>query len=233
MQKTYIVIVTLLFINFIFGQNINNKSELCVINMLGAKVYEKPTFESKTLTALSIGECIIVEKSLDTYDKLNIGNRFSLSGNWIKPEKIKGFIFSADLTSKKVKIVKSKQGQIFIDLLGELTNKKEDEKLIKTENGEFPKYFEYRYYENGTYSYTAWDGCFNYATEYQNLNLNEVYHQMVSDHGGIMYGKDFWVPIFQEKIGDVIKFEGEGATQDLKIEIKENGIIVVSSYDCT
>jgi hypothetical protein len=27
--------------------------------MLGAKVYEKPTFESKTLTALSIGECII------------------------------------------------------------------------------------------------------------------------------------------------------------------------------
>jgi len=30
-----------------------------------------------------------------------------------------------------------------------------------------------------------------------------------------------------------IKFEGEGATEDLKIELKENGKIIVSSYDCT
>ena len=56
---------------------------------------------------------------------------------------------------------------------------------------------------------------------------------MVRDYGGIMNVNEFWIPIFQEKSGNFIKFEGEGATEDLKIEIKENGKIIVSSYDCT
>ena len=56
---------------------------------------------------------------------------------------------------------------------------------------------------------------------------------MVSDYGMVMSDNIFWVPIFQEKSDNMIKFQGEGATQELKIEIEENGQITVSSYDCT
>jgi hypothetical protein len=233
MKNCLKLIFTILFINSIFGQNPENKTEFCVINMLGAKVYEKPTFQSKMLTELKVGKTIIIEQIIQTDEQIEIGNKFSLSGNWIKPMNVSGFVFSSDLSDKNVEIGKSKYGQTYINLLGELTDKKEEKKLIKTENGEFPKYFEYKYYENGTYTYTAWDGCFDHVTEYKNLTLNEVYHQMVSDYGEIMNENEFWVPIFQEKSENFIKFEGEGATEDLKIELKENGKIIVSSYDCT
>jgi len=201
--------------------------------MLGAKVYEKPTFDSKTLTEIPVGETILIEKFIETKEKFNVGIDFSLSGKWIKPNGINGFVFSSDLTDKKAEIGKSKYGQTFINLLGNLKNEKTEKKNIKTDNGEFSKYFEYKYYENGTYTYTAFDGCFDHVTVYKNLTINEVYHQMVSDYGLLMNKKEYWIPIFQEKLGNTIKFEGEGATENLKIEIKENGIIVVSSYDCT
>tara|TARA_R110002051_G_scaffold290310_2_gene353661 strand:+ start:339 stop:1037 length:699 start_codon:yes stop_codon:yes gene_type:complete len=232
MKNCLTLIFVILFIHSIFGQNPENKTELCVINMLGSKVYEKPTFKSKSLTEFKVGENIIIENIIQTDDQMEIGNGFSLAGNWIKPMNVNGYVFSSDLTDKNVEIGKSKYGQTYINLLGKLTNKKEEEKLIKTENGEFPKYFEYNYYENGTYTYTAWDGCYNHVTEYKNLSLNEVYHQMVSDYGGIMNENELWTPLFLEKSGNFIKFEGEGATEDLKIELKD-GIILVSSYDCT
>lgn len=57
---------------------------------------------------------------------------------------------------------------------------------------------------------------------------------MVSDYGGLnFYDKKYYIPEFQERTENIIKFEGEGATQDLQIEIMKDGIIKVSSYDCT
>ncbi len=233
MKKCLTLIFLLLFINSIFGQNPENKTELYVINMLGANVYEKPTFDSKILTELKVGENVIIQKTIRTNDQFKIANGFSLAGNWIKPMDVNGFVFSSDLTDKNVEVGKSKSGQTYINLLGKLIDKKKEKKLIKTGNGEFPKYFQYKYYENGTYTYTAWDGCFDHNTKYKNLTLNEVYHQMISDYGGIMNENEFLTPIFKEKSGNFIKFQGQGATEDLKVELRENGEIIVSSYDCT
>ena len=233
MKRCFTLILIILFINSHFGQNLKNGTELCVINLLGAKVYEKPTFESKALTELKVGENLIIETIIQTDEQMEIGKGFSLSGNWIKPMNINGFVFSSDLSDKKVEIGKSKYGQTYINLLGKLTDKKEEEKLVKMDNGEFPQYFEYKYYENGTYTYSSFDGCFNHKTEYKNLTLSQVYHQMVSDYYGIMGDSETWIPVFQGRDGNIIKFEGEGATEDLKIKIKENGILTVSSYDCT
>ncbi len=56
---------------------------------------------------------------------------------------------------------------------------------------------------------------------------------MVSDYYGLMSDNNTWIPIFQGKEGNTIKFDGAGATQDLEIQIKENGIFIVSSYDST
>ena len=233
MKKNFALIFILLIIQFSFGQNITDKTELYVINILGAKIYEKPTFDSKTLTELPVGENIIIEKSIETKEQFRIGENFSLPGKWIKPYGLNGFIFSSDLTDKKVEVINNEYGQINVNLIGKLISEKTEEKQIHTKNGEFSKFFEYRYYENGTYTYTAWDGCFDHVTEYKNLTLNEVYHQMVSDYGGLMNENEFWIPIFQEKTENILRFEGEGATQDLKIELIENGVIIVSSYDCT
>jgi len=234
MKKTLILTFTLLIINTIFGQNQENGKELCVINMLGAKVYEKPTFESKKLTELKVGKNITIENVILTDEQMEIGNGFSLSGNWIKPMNVNGFVFSSDLSNKNVEIGQNKYDQTYINLLGKLVDKKEEKKLIQTEKGEFPKYFEYKYYKNGTYTYTAWDGCFDHITKYKNLTLSEVYHQMVSDYGGEMSENDFRTPKFQEVTGNYLKFNVLlGATEDLKIEIKGNGVFIVSSYDCT
>ena len=76
--------------------------------MLGAKVYEKPTLESKILTELKVGENIIIENIVQTDEQMKIGNGFSLSGNWIKPMNINGFVFSSDFSDKKVEIGKRK-----------------------------------------------------------------------------------------------------------------------------
>lgn len=232
MKNNFTLILALLFINFTVGQKTVNKRELHVINALGAKVYEEPTFKSKTLAELPLGESIVLEKTIPTEKKLQVGNEFSLSGDWIKPEKISGFIFSSDLTDKKIEIIKT-DDRISINLLGKLTYKKKEKKLIKTESGEFSKYFEYKYYENGNYTYIAWDGCFDHITEYINLSLNEVYHQMVNDYRVQISDGKFQIPTIQEYSGKIIQFDVEGAIEDLKIELKENGNITVSSYDCT
>jgi len=108
MKNFITLIITVLFFNSIFGQNLENKTELCVINMLGAKVYEKPTLESKTLTELKVGENIIIENIIQTEEQMKIGDGFSLNGNWIKPMNINGFVFSSDLSEKNVEIGKSK-----------------------------------------------------------------------------------------------------------------------------
>lgn len=232
MKKPICIILTLFLLNFSIGQNQQSKNELCVINILGAKVYEKPTFDSEVLTELEVGKTLTIEKSIQTKERFRIAENFSLSGNWLKPNGINGFVFSSDLTDKKADVGPNEYGQINVNLRGKLLDEKSERKQIKTENGVFPEDLEYKYYENETYTCTISDGCFNHVSEYKNLTLSEVYHQMVSDYGGYMNENKFWVPIFQVKEGNIIKFEGEGATQDLKIEIKENGTIVVSSYDC-
>ena len=57
---------------------------------------------------------------------------------------------------------------------------------------------------------------------------------MVSAYGGIRKDNDIWKPtaIFQEKSGNTLKFQYEGGTEDLKIVVKENGKIIVSSHNC-
>lgn len=227
------ILLVLLFINSIFGQNFKVKTELCVINVLGAKVYEKPNFKSNIITELKAGESLIIENIIQSNDQLEIGEEFSLTGDWIKPKNISGFVFSSNLSDKNVEIGKSYKGQTHINLLGKLIDQKEQEKLINSKDGEFHKFYKYKYYENGTYTYGAWDSCFDHITEYKNLTLNEVYHQMVSDYGALMNENEFWKPIFQEKVGNIIRFEGEGATEDLKIELLDKRTIIVSSYDCT
>ncbi len=233
MKKTILFIFAILLSTTFSCQNQEKHTELTVINILGAKVYEKPTFDSKTLTILRVGKTIKIDQHIESNEKAEIGKEFPLAGKWIKPKNIDGFIFSSDLTDKDVEIGTDKFGKIFIDLRGKLTDEKTEEKQMETPMGKFPKYFEYKYYESGNYTYIEWDGCFDHIYNYEKLSINEVYHQMVSDYSVLINGNEISIPPFLAKADNIIKFEGKGATQDLTIEHNENGSITVSSYDCT
>lgn len=233
MRKALLILLSVIITTPLFSQNQKEDAELTVINMLGGKVYENATFDSKTLTSLPVGKIINIDRVVENTEEFQIGEEFSLAGNWIKPKCIDGFIFSSDLTAKEVEIRTNKHGQIYIDLRGKLKSEATEEKQIETPMGTFPKFFEYKYYENVNYTYTGFDGCFDHIYEYKNLSVNEVYHQMVSDYGLLMNENEFKIPAFSEKTDHKIKFNADGATQDLAIESKENGSIIVSSYDCT
>jgi len=236
MKKFFGIILILLIATDSFSQYHDSVKELYAINLLGAKVYEKPTFDSEILSVLKSGEKIKIEKSIDTKDSFMIGEGFSLEGVWIKPLGNEGFVFSSDFTNKKPEFKTNEYGQTFINLLGKLEDEKSGEELINTERGEFPKYHEFKNHENGTYSLTIWDGCFDHVTEYKKLTIGEVYHQMVSDYTENFQtsdGNTLCVPVFKERSGKTIKFKSDTAAHDLQIEILDNGMFGVSSYDCT
>lgn len=227
------MLLTILFATWLQGQYSKPQKEFRVINLLGAKVYEEPTFDSGILTELDLGETIQNDGYIETNEEFAVGVGFSLPGIWIKPKGLNGFVFSSDLTSKKAEIGTDESGRNYVDLLGELTSEESEQKKIKTANGEFLKHFQYKYYKNASYTYVAWDGCFDHTTEYEGLNINEVYHQMISDYIILMNGETIIIPQFLEKSGNKLKFATEGATEELTIELRNNGTIVVSSYDCT
>lgn len=119
MKKTISLLLITFFLNLSFGQNGEEKDQLAVINILGAKVYEQPSFGSKILTELPPGKKILMEKSIDSDKMLEIGKDFLLNGNWIKPKGVKGFVFSSDLTDKQTEFRRTENGKISINLLGD------------------------------------------------------------------------------------------------------------------
>ena len=77
MRKKIGILLALLALGDSFGQNQKGFRELFVINLLGAKVYEKPNFNSKVLTRLQVGEMIMVENLNSNIDSLINGKGFS------------------------------------------------------------------------------------------------------------------------------------------------------------
>ncbi len=228
------ILVTILSIFLFWNQSQKVSVDLHVINSMGATVFEAPTFESGIIDRLTLGQKIEVEKSIPTTEIYYLGSDWGLEGNWIKAKGINGYIFSSDLTDKEVEFTLDNFEETKFDLKGKLVDQKEEEKKIKNQGGEFPIHLTYEFYENGTYSRKFFDGCFDHLTEYKNLSLNEIYHQMINDYSQLTTSLEFSGPVFTEKSGNIIRFQvKDGPTEDLKIEIKENGIIEVSSYDCT
>lgn len=62
MKQALNLLFIILALNISLAQNQEKQKEFCVINMLGGKLFEKPTFKSKILTELKIGETLNAEK---------------------------------------------------------------------------------------------------------------------------------------------------------------------------
>jgi len=78
-----------------------NHNTFFVINLFGAQLYEKSSFNSILIKRISVGKKIIAENILETQHALTIGKGFQLLGHFIKikHQGCSGFIHSSDLTS--------------------------------------------------------------------------------------------------------------------------------------
>ena len=219
-----------------FGQNTNDKNTFYVINVLGAELYEQPSLDSKVIKNIKVGEKIIAKEILKTRQSKKIGKELYLAGNFIRiqNESFNGFVFTSDLTKIKPSLSEIYEGIMVPDIQGKEKNKKTVKRIEKFDNKEYEIEDEITEFENVKYTYTAFDGCFNHIYLYRNLTLSEVYHQLTVHQIVINEtDKKIELPKFIEKKGNEYLFEGEGATQDLKIINNKDGTFTVSSYDCT
>lgn len=67
-------------------------------------MYKKPSLESMVIDKIKIGEKISAEEIPKTEQSINIGNEFSLEGNFVKVrnELFTGFVFSSDWYADKI-----------------------------------------------------------------------------------------------------------------------------------
>jgi len=236
MRKSFLLLILMFGINSCFFNQTENT--FYTINVLGTDLYEKPFFNSKILKKIKIGEKINSVEILKAEQSKNIDKELSLLGNFIKiqNESYSGFIFSSDLSKIKPSLLDAYEGIMVPTILGKENNKRTIKRIQKYGNKEFEIEDEITEYENGTYTYTAFDGCFHHVYEFKNMSFNEVYHQLTGRHVIIsttMEGNYIEIPKFIEKKGNEYLFEVDGATNDLKIIENKNGTYTISSDDCT
>lgn len=223
---------------FFFSKKKNDKDTFYVINISGAELYEHPSLDSKVIKKIKAGEKVIADEILKTDQLRKIGNEFYLAGAFVRVrnKSFSGYIFSSDLTKIRPTLNAVYEGIMLPDILGKEKSKRTEKRIERFDDTEYEIEDEITEYENGTYTYTAFDGCFDHVYVYRNMTLGEVYHHltlknvMIDVTGG---ASDVVIPMFKEKKGNEYLFEDEGATQNLKIIENEDGTFTVSSYDCT
>jgi len=226
MNIIWIILLTLGFAESGFSQRVT------VINSLGAAVYEQPTFESPRRAKYPLGETFRVERVIETKDRYIVGEGFSFEGKWLKPVGVNGYVFSSDVTENLVRVSQTEYGKVELHLLGELLYEKEDVKMIKTENGEFPESTNRQLFENGSVKETYWDGCVSSVIEYEGLTVSEAYHHMANDLLSVIDGV-VHIPMFSNKSLSTLMFDLEyGLTEDVKMFVSVDGKVVVTYITC-
>lgn len=235
-KSSLIIILTIGIIYTSYCQKENNNNIFYVLNVLGADLHKDASLDSKVIEKIKVGERIIATKVLKTDQAKKIGDDFYLDGYFIKikGETSSGYIFSSDLTKIKPVLRNIHKGIMIPNIDGKKKTMRVVKRTVKYGNQEYEIEDEITEYENVTYTYTAFDGCFDHHYLYRNLTLSEVYHQLTVNQVVINETEmKIEIPNFIKKVGDEYLFEGEGATEDLKLIKNEDGSITVSSYDCT
>jgi hypothetical protein len=212
-----------------------------VVALTGAELHEQPSFTSKLVRRLPFGGLVQAQQTIASHEVQRIGAGLSLPGDWVKvtTPAYTGYVFSADLTSRRPALKKSRSGMPYIDLLGAKKS---------SQRGKQPpaSYTQARSvdetttnrteYVNGTYTTRTLDGCFTHEYAFRYLVLNEVYHQLISSYAGYE-GHHLRQPKLLAKKGNVYTFScGFGdtdAAQQLQLTIHPDGTFSISSYDCT
>lgn len=208
------------------------------INLAGTAVYRQPSFRAAVRQRLPVGRAIRVAGVRASPDTRTIGPGLALPGDWLQVDLngTPGYVFSSDVTARRPQVLRDPAGWSYVSLLGAegrhrttqqpgVSNHPDDKAEVTTTQ-----------YANGTYTYTAYDGCFDHVYVFTNLTLAEAYHQLMNSHSNYENGA-LRQPRLRARKGREILFEnGEvagDASQDLKLVIRPDKRIELRSYDCT
>ncbi|UOG75899.1 SH3 domain-containing protein [Hymenobacter tibetensis] len=221
-------------------------TKVYVISLTGSEVHEKPSFQARVVRKLPIGTAVDVVQTIASDDVKQVGAGFALQGDWMKVTApgYTGYVFSSDVTKRKPEVKKSADGLLSVDLLGVKKSSRVEKKKQPTGNKNSPADYavlETTEYANCTYTTTTYDGCFDHNYTFRHLTLPEVYHHMISSYAENEYDHSLKAtkleqPKLLSRKGNVYRFTcgfGGSATQDLKLTVQGNGVITISSYDCT
>lgn len=215
-----------------------DSEQLYVINGLGAALYSMPSFNAPLVGTAVAGSSIEVIERLPTDQKRDLGETWSLEGDFIKI--VHGlqyaYVFSSDLGDKPVSLVKAFREMKVPMLLGKQLDKKEVTRTISIDDKSYDVTDKITTYEYGTYTYYMFDGCSNDTYEIKGLTLTEVYHQLRNSNTMIVQRGEvisLEMPWFVEKQGNKYLFGVDGATEELQIVENEDGSYTISSYACT
>jgi hypothetical protein len=212
-----------------------------VVALTGAELHAQPSFNSKLLRRLPLGGVVQAQQTIASHEGQRIGSGLILPGEWVQvtTPAYTGYVFSADLTTKRPVLKKSHSGMAYIDLLGPQKSRPRAKQPRAPKTGKRSvdeTTTEITEYTNGTYTRTASDGCFTHNYAFRHLALNEVYHQLISAYAGYD-GTQLRRPKLIGKKGNVYTFTcGFGDTdaeQQLQLTIHKDGTYSISSYDCT
>jgi hypothetical protein len=212
-----------------------------VVALTGAALHAQPSFTSKLLCRLPLGGGVRAQQTIASHEGQRIGAGLVLPGEWIKvtTPAYTGYVFSADLTTRRPVLKKSRSGLVYIDLLGAQNSRPRAKQPLASATGKRSgdeTTTEVTEYAHGTYTRTASDGCFTHDYVFRHLALNEVYHQLISAYAGYE-DTHLQQPKLLGRKGNVYTFTcGFGdtdAAQQLQLTIQPDGTFSMSSYDCT
>jgi|GEM_PF-6214923 len=186
-------------------------------SFFGTKMYQKASNSSKIIDSIPFGDSVEFLNQGKKLELITSKSGLTLKGSWIqvKYKERKGYVFGADLSSKRT-----------------------EASILKMESpGYLSKLLEYRMLdvgslENFTLGYrveTTYDGCSDESILLKSYSLNEVYHIMMQSYSDIT-GSEF--PVFSGQIETTLNFSGVGATISISIEQLPQELFQITSYAC-
>lgn len=224
-----------------FSQNYKNGDTLFVWSIDGTSLMSNPSSTSTKLRTLELGASIVVtDQDLGIVkDQLKIDEIFELNGHWVKVmiDNYEGFVFDVDFSSinPNVGYEKERSAILLRRFLGLRMNYEEIKRTIELENTQYEIIDEVYTYENGRYTYTPFDGCFDHTYTFKDIGLNEVYHLLMNLYVFRIETIDGPIeerPHFIGVENGTYKLSGTGLTGEIQIRIKGN-VVELYSYDCT
>ncbi|RSK48429.1 SH3 domain-containing protein [Hymenobacter rigui] len=218
-------------------KNTASLSRYC-INRAGTAVYSQPSFQAAVRQQLPVGQAIRVAEVRPSSATCTIGPGLALPGDWLRIDLngTPGYVFSSDVTARRPQVLRDSDGRAYVSLLGvEGRHRTLQQPGVSNHPGDKAE-VTITQFANGTYTYTAYDGCFDHVYVFTTLTLAEAYHQMINSHSAYENGK-LRQPQLSARKGKEILFENKevagDASQDLKLVIRPDKRIELRSYDCT
>ena len=222
----------------LFG-NANCQTKAFVWNLLGTEIKEAPSLDSKTISTIAFGDTVMrahfTRSTPHVTDTLSIIGGYPNSSHWTMVDFNHGigWVFESNISNDSVPTIRE-YGFTKIDYLSLLGDSVGDTVIVEKKMigvHELTSETSIKYFQNGSYEYTAFDGCFDHTYIFTKIDFKEILHVAMSMYS-IKVNEEIHTPEFLKTEADIIIFIGTEATVEVVISKTKNGWKIFS-YDCT